>query len=176
MERPEIRHANLQGYYMSAVIKEAELDLRPMHEDDLDFVMDIENQAYEYPWTRTIFNDCLHVGYCCWVIEKDDVLLAYGVMSVAVGESHILNLCVHPDHQARGLGKMLLAHLLEIAVERYANMTFLEVRPSNFSAIKMYLEHGFDEIDVRRNYYPAKMGREDALILARTVVRGDEFS
>ena len=97
-------------------------------------------------------------------------------MSVAVGESHILNLCVHPDHQSKGLGTMLLVHLLQIAVERNANMTFLEVRPSNFSAIKMYVGQGFDEIGVRRNYYPAKIGREDALILARTVVRGDEFS
>lgn len=162
---------------MSAVIKEAELDLRPMREDDLDFVMEIENKAYEYPWTKAIFNDCLQVGYCCWVIERGDTLLAYGVMSVAVGESHLLNLCVNPDYQSTGLGKMLLSHLLDIAVERYANMTFLEVRPSNFSAIKLYLENGFDEIGVRRNYYPAKMGqREDALILARTVVRGDEFS
>jgi len=135
---------------MSAVIKEAQMDIRPMREDDLDFVMEIEKLAYDYPWTKTIFNDCLQVGYCCWVIERGDTLVGYGVMSVAVGESHLL---------------------------RYANMTFLEVRPSNFSAIKLYLENGFDEIGVRRNYYPAKMGqREDALILARTVVRGDEFS
>ncbi|MFT5395590.1 MAG: ribosomal-protein-alanine N-acetyltransferase [Gammaproteobacteria bacterium] len=161
---------------MNAVIKEDQLGLRPMREDDLDFVMEIEKQAYEYPWTRTIFNDCLQVGYCCWVIERDDIMVGYGVLSVAVGESHLLNLCVHPEYQGNGLGKHLLNHLLELAVEHNANMTFLEVRPSNFSAIKMYLEHGFDEIGVRRNYYPAKMGREDALILARTVVRGDEFS
>ena len=161
---------------MSAVIKESKLNLRPMQEHDLDSVMEIENQVYKYPWTRTIFKDCLHVGYCCWVIKKGDALLAYGLMSIAVGESHVLNLCVHPDYQAKGLGTMLLVHLLEIAVERNANMTFLEVMPSNFSAIKMYVEQGFDEIGIRRNYYPSKMGREDALILARTVVRGDEFS
>ena len=161
---------------MSAVIKESKLNLRPMQEHDLDSVMEIENQVYKYPWTRTIFKDCLHEGYCCWVIKKGDALLAYGLMSIAVGESHVLNLCVHPDYQAKGLGTMLLVHLLEIAVERNANMTFLEVRPSNFSAIKMYVEQGFDEIGIRRNYYPSKMGREDALILARTVVRGDEFS
>ncbi len=161
---------------MNALIKEAVLNLRPMHVDDLDFVMEIENQVYKYPWTRIIFNDCLDVGYCCWVIMKGDALLAYGLMSVAADESHILNLCVHPDHQSKGLGTMLLVHLLQIAVERNANMTFLEVRPSNFFAIKMYVGQGFDEIGVRRNYYPAKIGREDALILARTVVRGDEFS
>lgn len=160
---------------MSAVIKEAVINIRLMQEDDVASVMAIEKQAYEYPWTETIMKDCLHVGYCCWVIERDEVLVGYGIMSVAVGESHLLNLCVHPEYQGNGLGKYMLNHLLELAVEHNANMTFLEVRPSNFSAIKMYLEQGFDEIGVRRNYYPAKMGREDALILARTVVRDDEF-
>ena len=159
---------------MSAVIKEAALNIRPMREEDIEFVIDIENQAYQYPWTKTIFQDCLQVGYCCWVLERDDILVAYGVMSVAVGESHLLNLCVHPDYQSIGLGKALLMHLLELALEHNAYMTFLEVRPSNFAAIKLYFDNGFDEIGVRRNYYPAKVGREDALILAKTVVRDDD--
>lgn len=159
---------------MSAVIKEAVINIRPMQEDDLESVMAIEEKAYEFPWTETIFKDCLHVGYCCWVIERDNLLVGYGIMTVAVGESHLLNLCIHPEYQSIGLGKRLLNHLLQLAIEHNANMTFLEVRPSNFSAIKMYLNEGFDEIGVRRNYYPAKMGREDALILARTVVQDYE--
>lgn len=160
---------------MSAVIKEGECYIRPMQEEDVAAIMVIETQAYDFPWSETIFQDCLRVGYCCWVLERDDVLVAYGVMSVAVGESHILNLCVSPDYQAIGLGKMLLMHLLEVAQDHNANMTFLEVRPSNFGAIKLYLDSGFDEIGMRRNYYPAKMGREDALILARTEVREEDF-
>ncbi len=159
---------------MSAVIKEAKIHIRPMSEDDIELVMDIEKRVYDFPWSETIFQDCLRVGYCCWVLERDQVLVSYGVMSVAVSESHILNLCVHPDYQSIGLGKILLAHLLELAQEHNANMTFLEVRPSNFAAIKLYLESGFDEIGMRRNYYPAKMGREDALIFARTVLRNDK--
>lgn len=159
---------------MSAVIKEAALNIRPMRDEDVDIVIAIEDQAYQYPWTKTIFQDCLHVGYCCWVLERDDILVAYGVMSVAVGESHLLNLCVHPDYQSMGLGRALLMHLLELAQEHNAFMTFLEVRPSNFAAIKLYFDNGFDEIGVRPNYYPARMGREDALILAKTVVR-DEY-
>jgi [ribosomal protein S18]-alanine N-acetyltransferase len=159
---------------MSAVIKEAECHIRPMSEEDIELIMDIEKCVYDFPWTETIFQDCLRVGYCCWILERGDNLVAYGVMSVAVGESHILNLCVHPDYQSIGLGRMLLMHLLELAQEHNANMTFLEVRPSNFTAIKLYLDSGFDEIGMRRDYYPAKMGREDALILARTVLRDDE--
>jgi len=159
---------------MSAVIKETELHIRPMFEEDIEFIMDIEKQAYEFPWSETIFQDCLRVGYCCWVLEHDEILVAYGVMSVAVGESHILNLCVHPGYQSTGLGKMLLMHLLDLAQEHNVNMTFLEVRPSNFAAIKLYLDAGFDEIGMRRNYYPANLGREDALILAKTTLQEDE--
>jgi len=159
---------------MSAVIKEAELYIRPMSEEDFEIIMDIEKHVYDFPWSQTIFQDCLRVGYCCWVLERDGVLVAYGVMSVAAGESHILNLCVHSDYQSIGLGKMLLTHLLDLAQEHNANTTFLEVRPSNFAAIKLYFNMGFDEIGMRRNYYPAKMGREDALILARTALRDDK--
>lgn len=158
---------------MSAVIKEAECHIRPMSEEDVAMVMEIEKSVYDYPWTKIIFQDCLQVGYCCWVIERDDILVAYAVMTVAAGESHLLNLCVHPDYQSIGLGRMLLVHLLELAHEHNVDMTFLEVRPTNFSAIKLYLDMGFDEIGVRRNYYPAKMGREDALILAKAILRDD---
>ncbi len=155
---------------MSAVIQEPEVYIRPMIEQDIAAVMAIEERAYQFPWTETIFMDCLRVGYCCWVLERDDALVAYGVMSVAVGESHVLNLCVSPDYRSIGLGRRLMSHLLEVARNHNANMTFLEVRPSNFQAIKLYLELGFDEIGVRRNYYPARLGREDALILARTAL------
>ncbi len=156
---------------MSAVIKQANISIRPMSEEDLEFVLKTEERAYEFPWSETIFQDCLHVGYCCWVIERDGIIVGHGVMSVAVGESHILNVCVHPEYQSLGLGRILLTHLLELALEHDVNMTFLEVRPSNFGAIKLYLDMGFDEIGLRRNYYPAKMGREDALIFARTILR-----
>ena len=159
---------------MSAVIKQANVHIRPMREDDLDFVMVNENSAYDFPWSRTIFQDCLHVGYCCWIIEREGIIVGHGVMTVAAGESHILNLSVHSEYQSNGLGRMLLTHLLELALERDANMTFLEVRPSNFAAIKLYLDMGFDEIGSRRNYYPAKTGREDALIFARTILRDEE--
>jgi [ribosomal protein S18]-alanine N-acetyltransferase len=159
---------------MSAVIEQANINIRPMSEEDIEFVLDTEGRAYEYPWSETIFKDCLHVGYCCWVLEHDGIVVGHGVMSVAAGESHILNICVHPEYQAMGLGRMLLTHLLEIALDHDVNMTFLEVRPTNFSAIKLYLDMGFDEIGTRRNYYPAKMGREDALIFARTILRDEE--
>ena len=154
---------------MSAVLKDAMLIFRPMVEDDLPGVMRIEQAAYQFPWTETIFRDCLRVGYCCWALESDDELVAHGVMSVAAGESHILNLCVHPDSQNIGLGKDMLNHLIEIARHHGAEMVFLEVRPSNEAAIQLYMSAGFDEVGTRNDYYPAESGREDALIMARNI-------
>ena len=154
---------------MSAVLKDAMLIFRPMVEDDLPGIMRVEQAAYEFPWTETIFRDCLRVGYCCWILESDDELVAHGVMSVAAGESHILNLCVHPDSQNIGLGKDMLSHLMEIAGHHGAEMVFLEVRPSNEAAIRLYMSAGFDEVGIRNDYYPAESGREDALIMARNI-------
>lgn len=159
---------------MSAVIKQADVHIRPMSEEDLKFVLETEGRAYDFPWSETIFQDCLHVGYCCWVLEYDSLIVAHGVMSIAAGESHVLNLCVHPDYQSIGLGRMLLKHLLDLALDHDVNMTFLEVRPTNFAAIKLYLDLGFDEIGIRRNYYPAKVGREDALIFAKSTPREED--
>jgi ribosomal-protein-alanine N-acetyltransferase len=165
-----ISHAYLQENGMSAVVKIPMLQLRPMDEHDMPAVMEIENSVYVFPWSETIFQDCLRVGYCCWVMEWRTELVAYGVMSIGAGESHILNLCVSPQAQGMGFGRAMLDHLLEIARKHEADTAFLEVRPSNFSAIKLYMNAGFDEVGIRRNYYPAEYGREDALILARTLI------
>ena len=91
-------------------------------------------------------------------------------MSVGTGESHILNLCVNPEFQGLGYGRAMLDHILEIAIIHNAKIVFLEVRPTNFSAIRLYMNAGFNEVGMHRNYYPAKYGREDALILARALM------
>lgn len=151
---------------MSAVLRVSNAGLRPMLESDLTAVMEIERRAYDFPWTLGIFRDCLRVGYCCWVYEREAVLEGYGVMSVAAGESHILNLCVRPESQRRGIGRRMLRHLMGLARRHRVDMVLLEVRPSNAGAVHLYESLGFNEVGVRRNYYPADNGREDALILA----------
>ncbi|WP_206171659.1 ribosomal protein S18-alanine N-acetyltransferase [Thiorhodococcus mannitoliphagus] len=143
------------------------LRLRPMRAEDVSAVLAVECAAYEFPWTEGIFKDCLRVGYCCWVGEADGAVVAYGIMSVAVGECHIFNLCVHPDWQGRGQGRRLLRHLLSVALKHKADTAFLEVRVSNAGARSLYASEGFCEIGTRRNYYPAHKGREDATVLAR---------
>ena len=152
---------------MSAVLKSVPIAVRPMQESDLDAVLAIERRGYEFPWSRTIFEDCLRVSYSCWLLQWDGVSAGHAVMSVAAGEAHILNLCVHPDLQQRGLGRFLLDHLLEVAASHLAQVMFLEVRPSNQAAHRLYAGAGFNEVGVRRNYYPARIAREDAIIMAR---------
>lgn len=144
-----------------------------MNDADVAAVLEIERAAYAHPWNDRSFRDCLRVGYCCWVGEIDRDLVAHGIMSVAVGECHIFNLCVHPRWQRQGLGRTLLQHLLARALERQADTAFLEVRASNRGARALYAAEGFCEIGTRRNYYPAGKGREDATVLARELRRFD---
>ncbi len=151
---------------MSAILASQGSRLRPLVVADLDRVMEIETRAYDFPWTHGIFRDCLRVGYCCWCYEKEGLIEGYGVMSVAAGESHILNLTVRPESHRQGIGSKLMQHFLQLARRHDADIAMLEVRPSNLSAIRLYEKMGFSEVGVRQNYYPADNGREDALILA----------
>ena len=152
---------------MSAVVASAEPFCRPMHEGDVRTVMDIERRAYQFHWTEGIFRDCLRVGYCCWVMELAGSVTGYGIMSLVVGEAHLLNICVAPEWQRQGYGQHLLEHFMELARERGAGQMFLEVRLSNSAAIALYRAQGFNEVGMRKNYYPGENGREDALILAK---------
>lgn len=157
---------------MSTASPLATVSLRPMTEGDIDLVASIERLAYEHPWTPGIFHDCLGVGYSCWLMQMSRRTVGYGILSAAAGEAHILNLCIHPSEQRRGLGRHLLGHLLDLSRRHHAEIVLLEVRPSNRAALALYEAAGFNEVGVRRNYYPAVRGREDALILAMDLSTG----
>lgn len=152
---------------MSAVLKDEEMVLRPMREHDLVQIVAVEQRAYEFPWSIGIFADCLRVGYCCWTLLAADTIIGYGIMAVAADEAHVLNLCIDPAHRRRGHARALLERLLGLAGEHRAAIVFLEVRPSNEAAIELYHQAGFQRIAVRRDYYPATVGREDALVLGK---------
>ena len=139
--------------------------VRVMQAADLDGVVAVENASYDFPWSRGIFSDCLIAGYHCYVAEADGGVVGYAIMTVAAAEGHILNLCVSPAYRQRGLGRRLLGQLLERAGESHVERLFLEVRPSNPAAIELYTNAGFRRLGVRRNYYKARDGREDALVL-----------
>ncbi|HEX7044235.1 MAG TPA: ribosomal protein S18-alanine N-acetyltransferase [Burkholderiales bacterium] len=151
----------------AAIVSPDRPRLRPMRESDLNAVLEVERAAYEFPWSRAIFRDCLRVGYHCFVYEAAGTLCGHGIMSIGAEECHLLNICVHPDYQRRGLGRALVKFLLAFAQRKRAQVALLEVRVSNAGAYKLYTQLGFDEIGIRKDYYPARNGREDAIILAR---------
>jgi ribosomal-protein-alanine N-acetyltransferase len=138
---------------------------RTMTASDLDTITAIEHTLHENPWTRGNFADSLDAGYHCWVIEREGQLAAYGIVTVGAGEAHLLNLTVAPQWQRRGIGAGLTAFLVKLSRDYGAEKIFLEVRPSNGAARALYLRAGFTEIGVRRGYYPATDGREDAIVM-----------
>ena len=147
-------------------------NLRPMVESDVVEVMRVENVAYPHPWDERIMRDCLRAShYHGWVFELDGVISGYLFLSVAAGEMHILNLCIHPDLQGQGWGRTVLHRAFSLASTEYkANMCFLEVRPSNLAALSLYQSEGFNEIGTRKNYYPSNQGREDAIVMAKSII------
>ena len=138
--------------------------LRPMTADDVAAVIGLERTVYPFPWSEQIFRDCLRVGYDCWVVEAETDVAGYGVMSMGAGDCHILNVCIVPGLKHRGVGRALLAWLLRRARRAGMLQAFLEVRPSNRAAIALYEDMGFESIGLRRGYYQASAGREDAVV------------
>ena len=150
---------------MSAVLKPM-IELRPMREADLPAVIAIENTIYAFPWTQGNFHDSLAAGYNCWAYMRDGELIGYAVLMHAADEAHLLNLSIAANCQRQGYGSRLLRRVCELARGEGARLLFLEVRPSNAAALRLYERHGFERIGLRREYYPAHAGREDALVLS----------
>lgn len=145
------------------------LTIRPMRGQDVADVVAIERSSYQFPWSEGIFRDCLRVGYICRVVTHNRDLMGYGVMSFGAGEAHILNLCVAEASRCRGFGGQLLGALIERATTAGMSEAFLEVRPSNTAAIRLYQSLGFEHVGMRRGYYQALGGREDAAVLRRVL-------
>ncbi len=138
-----------------------------MHPDDIDAVLAMEQRIHAYPWTHGNFADSLASGYSAWLMRDEGALLGYALMTLVVDEAQLLNIGIAAERQRAGLGSLLLEHLFSIARSQGATRMFLEVRPSNAPALALYRRFGFDEVGRRADYYPAKQGREAALVLAR---------
>ncbi len=138
-----------------------------MGPDDLAAVAQLEAASYEFPWSEGIFRDCLRVGYICRAIEVGTDIAGYGIMSIGAGEAHVLNVCVREEYRGRGLARKLLLYLIDRARTAGMYEAFLEVRPSNTTAARLYYSLGFEQVGVRRGYYQSATGREDAAVLRR---------
>jgi ribosomal-protein-alanine N-acetyltransferase len=144
--------------------------IRPMNELDIPMVVSIERSAYQFPWSEGIFRDCLRVGYVCRVVDAGGDMGGYGIMSVGAGEAHILNVCVREEYRGRGYARKMLLYLMNRARAAGMHEAFLEVRPSNTAAARLYHSMGFEQVGIRRGYYQATVGREDAAVLRRILV------
>ena len=148
-------------------IPEAVVLIRVMKHEDLAHVSDIERRSYEFPWSHGVFRDCLLAGYQCIVLERDGDVAGYGILSVAAGEAHILNLCIEPSYRSHGYGERLLDEILFRARTASVREIFLEVRPTNAHALALYKKKDFHQVANRPAYYQAHQGREDAAVLAK---------
>jgi ribosomal-protein-alanine N-acetyltransferase len=154
-----------QGQGMSAAVN-PHTDIRQMLPTDLKAISLVERSAYEFPWSHGIFRDCLLAGYYSLVLEVSGSVSGYAIMSVAAAEAHILNICVLPSLHRLGYGRRLLNALLVRAEEAEVRQVFLEVRPTNTAALKLYDSAGFERIGVRPDYFLSDSGREDAVVLS----------
>jgi ribosomal-protein-alanine N-acetyltransferase len=153
---------------MNAVLEPA-VEMLPMSLRDLDEVLRIESRVYSHPWSRGNFADSIGSGHSAWVCRVGGELAGYFVLMLAVDEAHLLNLSVDEKSQGAGFGARLLRHAMDVAGRGGAEKLLLEVRPSNGRALTLYRHFGFRQIGVRRGYYPASAGREDALVLTRVL-------
>lgn len=149
---------------MSAVLK-LQHTIRRMREDDIPAVLLVEKDSYEFPWSAGNFHDSIHAGYSAWVYEIGGSIIGHMVMMAALDEAHLLNITIAPAWRRQGLGRLLLRHAMNAARLQHVRVLFLEVRPSNRAAIELYEKAGFEAFALRKGYYPAQAGREDALVM-----------
>ncbi|MBS3803923.1 MAG: ribosomal protein S18-alanine N-acetyltransferase [Oleiphilaceae bacterium] len=143
--------------------------VRALHLDDLDAVLDIERQGYSHPWTPGVFRDCFHANYRTWALTEDKEVIGYAVVAYMVDEAHLLNLCVARRHHRSGGARYLLRHLIAQARQENMSRVLLEVRLSNEPAVTLYNSEGFEQIGIRPQYYPAVRGRESARVMALVI-------
>jgi len=145
------------------------LKLREWQAADIAPMADIEQQAYPYPWSASILRDCLDAGHWGWVASSRGEIAAYAVVQAVLDEAHLLNVCAAPAWQGQGLGRGILQSVMQQCLERDMTRMLLEVRASNIPALGLYRSLGFQQDGVRKGYYPASGGREDAVLMSRVL-------
>lgn len=143
------------------------LDFRTLAQSDIADILQIENQCYEFPWSEQIFRDCIDSNYQCYAISMYQKFSGYVIVSTVLDEAHLLNICLSKEWQGQRLGKSVLYWVFETLKIKKIDKFFLEVRPSNLVALALYNELGFETIGIRKSYYPAQHGREDALAMLK---------
>lgn len=134
---------------------------------DVPAIASIEATATAFPWTAKLFEDCIRAGHQCLIYDTDSSNnVAYTIVQQILDETHLLNICVAPLYQRQGYGRYMVKNVMEHSKTQKSVIILLEVRESNQRAQSLYQQLGFNEMSVRANYYPAKKGREDGILMA----------
>ncbi len=153
----------------SELVTENGLQFDRMQPHDLDEVVQVETAVFPSygHWTRQSFESAIKAGYDCWLVrDRSGKLIGYFVIKKVVDEAHLLTIAVHENWQGKGIGRLLLGKVLDMAVAMKIESLLLEVRLSNVRAIELYQNYGFVQIGRRKNYYAgADQSREDALVM-----------
>ena len=162
----------------------SELSFLPMTVADLDSVLAIESVSHIHPWTKGNFSDSLAAGHWAYCVRPQlsdavkgsfldpEILWAYCILFPAVDELHLLNITVSPKLRRLGIGIKMMHAIEGVAAQQNMPRIILEVRPTNKSALQLYQSLGYEQIGLRKNYYPVDITsglREDALVLAKSI-------
>lgn len=147
-------------------------NIRTMQITDIDAVYEIEKRVQSHPWSYHQFKDAQQ-SYHCTVLESESKVIGFCILQTVLDEASLLLMAIAPEYQGGGLGYKLLDSSLKL-LDNNPIQIFLEVRESNYSAIKLYEKVGFHQIDIRKNYYPHReKGHENAIIMIKS--QADSF-
>ena len=134
-------------------------------EEDLAEVVKIENRCHLTPWTNKNFIDSYDAKNLFKVLKNENDIIGYYIALFTLEECELLNITITLELQKKGFGELMLKDLFSECRKVNIVNIFLEVRRSNFLAIRLYKKIGFNEIGVRNNYYQNKDGKEDAILM-----------
>lgn len=140
------------------------LAIRRMRSADLVRVMQIELATFTMPWSESTFRGLLRRSDSdLFVAEVRGEVAGYTVFWAVTDQGELGNVAVAPDFRGKGIGRLLVDAVLDVATERGVREIFLEVRKSNEGAQNLYKTFGFYEVGKRKNYYLEPV--EDALVM-----------
>ncbi len=145
-----------------------EVKIRGMNLNDVDVVAGIDRICFSLPWSKDTFTKELLNNlayYQCATV--DDKIVGYMGMWKICDEGHITNVAVLPEYRNRGIASLLIEKIIGVCKCSEINNLTLEVRESNYGAIRVYEKYGFKSAGIRPNYY--HMPTENAIIMWKTV-------
>ena len=133
---------------------------------DFDRLYEIEQQAHLVPWSFGTLKNNQDERYLNLKLIENNQIIGFAICQTVSDEATLFNIAIVPSHQGNGLGKLLLNELIDRLKEKGVQSLWLEVRESN-PARFLYEKIGFNEVDIRKNYYPKPSGgRENAVVMA----------